>query len=593
MTSAPTTHTAEPHPPADCEARAASTAAPSRVQPLPTVGEALRDALVALGARLAFGVSGGAVASLWSDLAAAADLRLVHCQHESGAAFAATEASLASDRPALVVTTTGPGLTNALTGLCAARNEGARVILLSAVTPARLRERGPSQRTDHAAPLPGLFTPGPLFDLAAIFESPTILPALLQRLADGLARPGGFIAHLGLPADIQRARLTAPLRAPTLRRAALAVTAADLDALAERLRARSPTLVVGHDARHAAAAIRELVDRTGARVLYTPRGKGIIPDDHPHLAGGLGLAADDPSDRLLDHDPPHDVLVLGSRLGESSTAWSPRLAPRGLLVHVHPDPAPLAGPYPECELLTIHADVGAVVDGLLARIPPPPTALPLTAPPIRPPPPPLEGPPSAGVVRPRALLDAIQREVVDRTDTLLMAEVGNAFAWALHHLRLPDPRLRVSVDWGSLGHFAAGVIGPVLAGRGRALALVGDGAMLMGNELATAVRLALPAIWVVLNDRGYGMCRHGMSALGLGGADLDLPPVDFARLALSHGAAARRIDDEGDLPEALTWALAQPGPVVLDVRIDRDEPAPIQRRLRGLARALQLAEVAS
>ena len=554
-----------------------------------TVGDALGRALVALGARLAFGVSGGGVAALWSDLAAAPDLRLVHCQHEGGAAFAATEASLAADRPALVVTTTGPGLTNALTGLIAARSEGARVVLLSGVTPAHLRERGPSQRTDHAAPLPGLFTSGSLFDLAAIVEAPTILPALLQRLADGLARPGGFLAHLGVPIDVQRARLTAPLLLRPLRHVDLAPPPAELDRLADRLRARPPTLVLGHDARRATASIRELVDRTGARVFCTPRGKGILPDDHPRFAGALGLAADDLSDRLLDRDPPDDLIVLGSRLGESSTSWSPNLTPRDLLVHVHPDPAPLAGLGPECEVLPLHASVDAVVDGLLARIPPRPRALP--APPLRPPPSPLLGPPSPGQVRPRALIEAIQRGVVERSDALVMAEVGNSFAWALHHLRLAEPRLRVSVEWGSMGHFAAGVIGAALARQRPALALVGDGSILMGNELATAVRLRLPAIWVVLNDRGYGMCRHGMSALGLGGdLDLDLAPVDFAALARGLGAAARRVEHEEHLLDALEWALADGGPVVLDVVIARDQPAPTTPRLRALARAYAPAE---
>src|SRR6202008_2963198 len=80
----------------------------------PTLASSLVGGLLQLGVRQAFGVSGGAMAALWHAMSASA-LQVCHFRHESGAAFAAAESHFASGRPVLVFTTTGPGLTNALT----------------------------------------------------------------------------------------------------------------------------------------------------------------------------------------------------------------------------------------------------------------------------------------------------------------------------------------------------------------------------------------------------------------------------------------------------------------------------------------------
>ena len=110
-------------------------------------GQSIVSFLSALGVRYAFGVSGGAIAAIWGALSAS-DIEVVHFRHESGAAFAAMEAHFATNAPVVVFTTTGPGLTNALTGIFAARGEGAKIILLSACTTASNRGRWAIQETD-------------------------------------------------------------------------------------------------------------------------------------------------------------------------------------------------------------------------------------------------------------------------------------------------------------------------------------------------------------------------------------------------------------------------------------------------------------
>ena len=154
-----------------------------------SLASALVDDLLALGVEEAFGVSGGAMAMLWHAMSASR-LRVRHCRHESGAAFAATEASLATGRPVLVFTTTGPGLTNAMTGLLAARDEGATLIVVSACTSAAMRGRFAIQESGPQTLPRGLYESGPLYHFAHRLENAREWPEVARQLArDGIARP--------------------------------------------------------------------------------------------------------------------------------------------------------------------------------------------------------------------------------------------------------------------------------------------------------------------------------------------------------------------------------------------------------------------
>ncbi len=179
--------------------------------------EALAEFLTKLGVRYAFGVSGGAVAAIWGALSAS-DIEVLHFRHETAAAFAATEAYFASGAPVVVFATTGPGLTNAITGMLAARGEGAKIILISGYTTAANRGRWAIQETNSDFMPSGLYAPGALFHMATVLESADALPQVARRIANGLAHPGGFICHIAIPTAVQaapvnkRADVEAPAR---------------------------------------------------------------------------------------------------------------------------------------------------------------------------------------------------------------------------------------------------------------------------------------------------------------------------------------------------------------------------------------------
>ena len=560
-----------------------------------TVAEGLAKAFRALGATQAYGVCGGAQALIWAALSKHLDL--LHCRHEGGAAFAATEAHFVSGRPVVVFTTTGPGITNALTGQLAARSEGAKVILVSAYASAPRRGRGSIQETSgYTMPTSALFEAGHWFNDAVIVETPEQLPQILRRLSAGLQQPGGYVAHITVPNAVQGALLAQPLPelqdaslyAPGRNRALPSVNRAAVARCVELLREGPFAIWAGFGARGAASLVRELAERAGAPVMCSPRAKGVFPEGHPLFIGvtGMGGHGAFAADYMRKHAPKR-VLVLGTRLGEPTSFWNPILVPKDGFIHVDVDPLVPGVAYPEAETYAVQAEVGDFLTELLDAWPV--GAAPAKAPALPHPHPEHPAPDGAAsdgaLVRPDALMAAIQRVVVDNSDAVVMAESGNAFTWATHFLRFSQPgRYRVSTNLGSMGHIATGVLGAALGRGGPAVAICGDGAMLMNcSEVNTAVKRGAPAIWIVLNDARYNMCFQGMAALDMADlADARFPKADFALLARSMGAEGMTVTRESELDAALTRALAAGGPVVIDVMIDADKLAPTQGRNEGL-----------
>ena len=549
-----------------------------------TVAEAVVRILVGLGVRDAFGVSGGAMAALWHALSNSA-LAVRHFRHESGAAFAAVEAHFASDRPVVVFTTTGPGLTNALTGVLAARGEGAKVIVLSAATAATQRGRFAIQETSVQSMPADLYHAGALFHFATLLESADELPAVARRLADGLSRPGGFVAHVAIPTDLLSVAWSGPLPPLSMNRGVESPTE-EMIARCARLVSDGPIVIwAGFGARKASSLVLRLAERTGAAVMCSPRAKGIFPEDHPQFIGVTGLGGHGSAIAYMTEGSPRRVLVLGTRLSEGTSFWNPAWVPPHGFIHVDVDPEVPGAAYPGAEALAVCADVGTFVSALLEHLPERATAT-ITS---RGPELAEMGPAADGPVRPEALMAAIQEFVIDGHDAIVLAESGNSFVWANHYLRFNEAgRYRVSTNVGSMGHAGAGVVGAALGRRGKAVAIIGDGAMLMNCEVNTAVKFDAPAVWIVLNDARYNMCEQGMTTLGLT-ADARFPEVDFAMLARAQGAAGLRVEREAQLPTALRRAMAASGPFVLDVRIDPTRRAPSQGRNRGLLEQLTVS----
>ncbi|MEH2218293.1 MAG: scytonemin biosynthesis protein ScyA [Nostoc sp.] len=552
--------------------------------PTLSVADAIAQMLENLGVSYAFGVAGGAMASLWGALSNSS-IEVLNFRHEAGAAFAATEAYFANNRPTVVFTTAGPGITNALTGLFAARGEGAKVILLSACTSAPQRGRWAIQETStYTLPSGGIFTSGALFNYAITIESAAQLPQIFRKLALAMAQPGGFVAHLSIPTAVQTS-LVEDVALPQLDVSPFPMTASK-EAIAKSVELLSSgpfAIWVGFGARDAAAEIRQLAEKTGAAVICSPRGKGIFPEDHPQFVGVTGLGGHASVLTYMEQQPPLRTLVLGTRLGEPTSFWSSALVPKGGFVHVDIDPEVPGVAYPHVETFGVRSDIKAFVEELLQQLPDAPDSTTLSLP--RPERKAIEPAPDVDYpVRPEVLMAAIQKIIVEGSDAIVMAECGNSFTWSTHLLQFAEAnRYRVSTGVGAMGHAVTGVLGAALANNTKAVGIVGDGAMLMNNEISTAVKYKIPAIWIVLNDARYNMCHQGMKILGLKGADATLPPTNFAMIARGMGAEAIVVVRESDIEAALEQAIASSVPFLIDVVIDADRPAPSGGRNKSLA----------
>jgi acetolactate synthase-1/2/3 large subunit len=107
--------------------------------------------------------------------------------------------------------------------------------------------------------------------------------------------------------------------------------------------------------------------------------------------------------------------------------------------------------------------------------------------------------------------------------------------------------------------------------------------MLMNHEVSTAVNHGVPAVWIIVNDSQYNMCRQGMTLQGFHGMQTAIPSTDFARIARAMGAEGIRVESEADLKAALETAMAATVPLVVDVVIDPEPIAPIGGRVESLS----------
>jgi acetolactate synthase-1/2/3 large subunit len=276
---------------------------------------------------------------------------------------------------------------------------------------------------------------------------------------------------------------------------------------------------------------------------------------------------------------PARLLVLGTRLGEFTSFWNQKLIPDKGIIHVDVDPAVPGAAFPEVWTDAVHSEIGQFLRSLLDHIPrtsrllsnfPRARAAPLEA-------------DDGSLVRPQALMEAVQRVVVDGSDAPVLVDVGNSFAWATRCLTFNSPgRFRVSMGWGSMGQAAAGVVGAALARQGKAVAIVGDGALLMQNEINTAVQYGAQAVLIVLNDSQYGMIEQGMRSQQMKPVQTQMPLVDFVGLARSLGADGCMVQRESELDAALTEAMRATRPYVVDVRIDKHQASPMMSRIASL-----------
>lgn len=541
----------------------------------PSVSRAIAQSLYDSGVREAFGLLGGGIAPFAAGLSNT-PIRFFHFRHEAGAGFAALESWFETGRPGVAVVTTGPGIFNVLNAAMAARVDGAKYLLISGFTSRQQVGRGAVQETSLASMPSELTRPGSIFHDVAIPESLEELTNVLARIRRGFESDGGYVAHLGLPLSLQTQMMTAPL--PSAAPWKISKPSPDVETLDACLRqlADGPSVLwLGHGSRN--ASFVRFAEQANLPVITSPRAKGVFPESHPLFVGVSGAGGSPRVREFFASRKPKHALVVGTRLGEVTSFLAPGHCPSAGWIHVDTDSTAFGAAFPQVPGLGVVADAAVFAKALLARAES--TGWFKTVTPSQP----LEVPrvdfltareePS---LRPQFVMQSLQRRVVERSEALVMSESGTSFTWCNAHLRFDaHGRYRTAAAWGSMGHFTTGCVGAALAGNRRVVAVVGDGAMLMNNEINTAAQYDANVLWIVMNDAQFGLNEHGMTALGMRPVETQMPRTDFVAFARSQGADGVRVRFEREFDAALETAMSTNKPFIIDVDIDRTVPSPV------------------
>lgn len=555
-----------------------------------TGAEAIVRALESFGVQVMFGLCGHTNLAVLGALEKSS-INFVGVRHEQVAAHAADGYFRASHRAAAILTTVGPGLTNALTGIGDAALDSVPMIVIAGDVPSyltghdafqELNLHGDAQQTDVARPL--------VKRAWRIPHRDQVVHSVVRACGYAVTgRPGPVL--LSVPLDYFSARLpeTLPIgegRLPTGTRMP-AESALVSDAAARLLSSERPVIYAGGGAAfsESQAEVTELAEYLGIPVVTTMSGQGVISQDHELSAGYTATVGTPVAHRLVNEADV--LLVLGSQLGEMETSSFSRTVsfrvPPTEIIQVDIEPVQIGKNYPVA--LGIQADVQTFLRQLLALVKQ------------------LQEPrdwrSSARYRGLRGQLDEWNREIaecaqsdnqpitVERLladiravlprDGIFLTDVGIRHQVAQQFPIYSPTSHYVASGWGTMGGAVGAAIGAKLARPELpVVAEVGDGAFSsVLSAVVTAVEYGIAPVWIVMNNFGYSsisvyQVKHQLGVLGTSFRTPDGSPYnpDFAAFAEACGARGRRIEDPHDFKPALAEALASDEPWVLDVHTE-------------------------
>ncbi|MDQ1507656.1 MAG: hypothetical protein QOD57_5383 [Actinomycetota bacterium] len=539
--------------------------------------ELLWERLIAWGVDTVFGLPGDGINGLMEGLRRHQDrLRFVLVHHEEAAAFMATGHAKATGRLGVCLATSGPGGIHLLNGLYDAKLDHAPVLAITGMQETQLLGTGYQQEVH----LEKLFAD--VAEYNAMVHVPVQIPALVDlAVRTALARRG--VSHLTIPNDVQIADADAnpwaevapastPATAPTFIPAPAVPRDDDLARAAGVLNeGRRIVVLAGAGALGARAELLAVADRLASPIVKTLPGKAAVPDDHPLTTGGIGLLGTRPSEDAMEE--ADTLLMVGTNFPYTKHLPEPG---RARVVQIEADPVragnriptevPLVGGAAETlrallPLLDRHDDrrflevaqvgmaewrrkMAALEDG--ERDP----------------------------IQPQYLMRVIDRWAAD--DAILASDSGTIATWSARHFDIRgDRQYYLSGNLASMAPGLPYTIAAQLAYPDRqCIAFVGDGgfAMLMA-EFLTAVEHDLPVKVFINNNHILGQILWEQMVLGFPEFGVRYRgAANFAAFAESNGGRGLRVERAADVEGAVKEALSHPGPAVVDVVTNPEEP---------------------
>lgn len=557
-----------------------------------------------LGVKHVFLVTGGGAMHLNDSLARCTEIEFVCNLHEQASSICAENYAKATNNLGAAMVTTGPGGTNAITGLAGAWLDSTPCIFVSGQVKRPDRMYGPDGRhlgvrQIGVQELDIIPIVTPITKYAVTVDNPQTIRYHMEKaiyLAHS-GRPGPV--WIDIPLDVQAAPIdetSLPAFTQPPAESACGSLEAEVHEFIEALnRAERPLLLAGNGIRlaHAEPEFRELIDLLDIPLEVTWLAIDVIEDEHPLYVGRPGSVAPRGANFAVQNC---DLLLsIGARLDRVITGFAPeKFARAAHKVMVDIDSAELAKMGTSIQQ-KVHSDAGAFVREILhqrSSIRPQSrsgwkkrcadwkTRYPVVLDEQRVP---------RGPVSIYHLADILSDEL-ENGQYLVSGSSGSGIEIFLLAYRVkPGQRVFHTTALGAMGFGIAASIGACLGGgRRRTICVDGDGGFQFNiQELETVARLKLPVTFFVLNNGGYASIRasqtshFGKARIGCDGRTGQTLP-DVRRVAEAYGIQTDTICDQSDLRSAVRRVLTHPGPLVCDVHVIPDESR--QPRLSSVQR---------
>jgi acetolactate synthase-1/2/3 large subunit len=537
--------------------------------------EILIDTLIEQGVDTIFGYPGGAVLPIYDALFQQKKIKHVLVRHEAGAAHAAEGYARATGKPGVVLVTSGPGATNAVTGIADAFLDSIPLVVLTGQVATNLIGTDAFQEADTVGITRHCSKHNYLVKDPA--ELATVVREAFAIATKG--RPGPVV--IDIPKNVQVAKAATDVKRPTRSRFTYAGEAdyAEINRAVELIaNAKAPILYTGggiiNSGPAASEALRELAELTGAPVTSTLMGLGAYPASGDAWLGMLGMHGTYEANMAMNQC---DVMVcLGARFDDRVTGRLDAFSPDSVKIHVDIDRSSMNKTVRVD--LPIVADVGTAMRQMIDVWKGRKTKKqPLTEWWSR-----ITGwravdclsyPGSTQEIMPQYAIQRLFAATKDKAP-IITTEVGQHQMWAAQHFHFDAPNKWLTS--GGLGTMGYGLPAAIGAQMGHPDALVidiaGEASIQMNiQEMATATQYRLPVKVFILNNEWMGMVRQWQeltyeSRYSESYSD-SLP--DFVALAEAYGWKGIRCADPAKLDDAIAEMLAHDGPVMFDCRVHK------------------------
>ena len=535
-------------------------------------------ALADQGVDVVFGYPGGAVLPIYDSLFKQNALRHILVRQEGGAVHAAEGYARSTGRVGVVLVTSGPGATNAVTGLTDALMDSVPIVCLTGQVPTHLIGNDAFQEADTT----GITRPCTKHNYLVkdVHELARMLHEAFYVAKSG--RPGPVVVDL--PKDVLFA--LAPYSGPEdgrhkSYRPQLDPDPARITQAVEMIAAAKRPLFYGgggliNSGPEACARFTELVRLIDAPCTLTLMGLGAFPASDPHFLGMVGMHGTYEAN-LAMHGC--DLMVaVGSRFDDRVTGRLNAFSPASKKIHIDIDPSSINKNVRVD--LPIIGDVGRAVTAMLA-VWPRGGSVPDRSEWWRR----IDGWRARdclrydrncrGVIKPQYALERLYAQTRDH-DVYITTEVGQHQMWAAQFLKFEQPyHWMTSGGLGTMGYGLPAAIGVQIAHpEALVIDVAGEASILMNiQEMSTAAQYRLPVKVFILNNQYMGMVRQWQELLhgGRYSESYTAALPDFVKLAEAFGAAGKRVEDPAELDGAIDWMLKAPGAVILDVAVDQAE----------------------